>query len=401
MNTKGILEGKNIVVGVTGGIAVHKALDVVSSLRKKKANVFVVMTKNATEFVNTLPFQSLSSNYVTVDMFEKPQNWDIEHISLAQKADMFLIVPATANIIGKVRYGIADDMLSTTIMATKAPVVFSPAMNTNMYINPITQDNIESLKKYGYHFIEPASGMLACGDVGIGKLPAPATIVGEVEDFFKRTSELTGKKVLVTAGPTREPIDPVRYITNHSTGKMGYEIAKAAKLRGAEVILISGPTNLEKPKGIEVIDVETTSEMYDEVIKHFDNVDVVIKSAAVADYKPAVYSDKKIKKSDDDLKIELTRNKDILYELGQIKGNKLLVGFAAESNDIVENAKKKIDKKNLDIIVANNICQKDAGFGSDTNIVSIINKDGSIFNYDKMTKEEVAGEILNKVKDLL
>ncbi|RKD27839.1 phosphopantothenoylcysteine decarboxylase / phosphopantothenate--cysteine ligase [Caminicella sporogenes DSM 14501] len=398
-----MLKNKNVVVGVTGGIAVYKAVDVVSRLKKLSANVNVIMTKSAAKFVAPLTFQSISQNYVVTDMFAEPKTWDIEHISLAQKADLFLIVPATANIIGKIANGIADDMLSTTVMATKAPVLIAPAMNTNMYNNPIVQRNIDILKRLGYKFIEPVSGRLACGDYGKGKLAEPQDIVNEIINLFKSdySKDLEGRKIIVTAGPTQEPIDPVRYITNHSTGKMGYAIAKAAKNRGAEVLLISGPTNLSAPDGVKIINVVTANEMYEAVLNNLKDADIVIKSAAVADYRPKNKSDVKIKKSDDDLNIELTRNPDILYEIGKIKGNRILVGFAAETNDVLNNALKKIKKKNLDLIVANDITQKGAGFKSETNIVTIIDKNGNYKSLKKMTKEEVADVILDKVVDMI
>lgn len=398
-----MLSNKNIVIGVSGGIAVYKALDVVSRLKKLKANIDVIMTKSAAEFVRPLSFQSLSQNYVVTDMFAEPKTWDVEHIALAQKADLFVIVPATANVIGKLVNGIADDMLTTTVMATKAPVLIAPAMNTNMYTNPIVQKNIETLKAMGYKFVDPASGRLACGDYGVGKLASPEDITQEIVNIFINTStrSLKGKKVLVTAGPTQEPIDPVRYITNHSSGKMGYSIAIAARDRGADVTLVSGPTNLSKPQGIKVIDIVTAGDMYREVINNFDDADIIIKAAAVADYKPKDVSNNKIKKSDSDLAIELSRNPDILFELGKMKQDKILIGFAAETKDLLENAKSKVNRKNLDFIVANNISEKGAGFKENTNIVSIIDNLGNIKKYDKMKKEEISDIILDKVYDLI
>ena len=343
-----MLKGKTVVIGVSGGIAVYKACDVVSRLKKLNANVHVIMTKSATEFVTPLTFQSLSQNYVVSDMFEEPKTWDVEHISLAKKADVFLIAPATANVIGKVANGIADDMLTTTVMATTGKVLIAPAMNTNMYRNPILQRNISILKELGYNFVDPDSGRLACGDIGEGKLASPEKIVDAVVDLFNEDKkDLLGKKIMITAGPTVESIDPVRYLTNRSTGKMGYAIAKMAANRGADVTLVSGPTNIEPPSNIKkLIKVQSAKDMYDAIIDNFDENQVIIKSAAVADYKPKNYSDKKIKKSNDDLIIELDRNKHIAYELGKIKKNKILVGFAAETNDLIENAKGKISKKN-------------------------------------------------------
>ena len=398
-----MLKGKTVVIGVSGGIAVYKACDVVSRLKKLNANVHVIMTKSATEFVTPLTFQSLSQNYVVSDMFEEPKTWDVEHISLAKKADVFLIAPATAHVIGKVANGIADDMLTTTVMATTGKVLIAPAMNTNMYRNPILQRNISILKELGYNFVDPDSGRLACGDIGEGKLASPEKIVDAVVDLFNEDKkDLLGKKIMITAGPTVESIDPVRYLTNRSTGKMGYAIAKMAANRGADVTLVSGPTNIEPPSNIKkLIKVQSAKDMYDAIIDNFDENQVIIKSAAVADYKPKNYSDKKIKKSNDDLIIELDRNKDIAYELGKIKKNKILVGFAAETNDLIENAKGKISKKNLDFIVANDLTESGAGFGTDTNIVKIIDKDGNIAKYPQMKKDEVADVILDKVKSLL
>ena len=398
-----MLKGKTVVIGVSGGIAVYKACDVVSRLKKLNANVHVIMTKSATEFVTPLTFQSLSQNYVVSDMFEEPKTWDVEHISLAKKADVFLIAPATANVIGKVANGIADDMLTTTVMATTGKVLIAPAMNTNMYRNPILQRNISILKELGYNFVDPDSGRLACGDIGEGKLASPEKIVDAVVDLFNEDKkDLLGKKIMITAGPTVGSIDPVRYLTNRSTGKMGYAIAKMAANRGADVTLVSGPTNIEPPSNIKkLIKVQSAKDMYDAIIDNFDENQVIIKSAAVADYKPKNYSDKKIKKSNDDLIIELDRNKDIAYELGKIKKNKILVGFAAETNDLIENAKGKISKKNLDFIVANDLTESGAGFGTDTNIVKIIDKDGNIAKYPQMKKDEVADVILDKVKSLL
>ena len=397
-----MLKDKTVVIGVSGGIAVYKTLDVISRLRKLGVNVNVIMTKSATEFVTPLSFQSLSQNYVVCDMFEDPKTWDVEHISLAKRADVFLIAPATANVIGKIANGIADDMLTTTVMATKAKVLIAPAMNTNMYENPILQRNINTLKELGYNFVEPESGRLACGDTGKGKLASPETIVDEVVKLLSKGQDLKGKSIIVTAGPTIESIDPMRYITNRSTGKMGYSIAKEAIERGADVTLITGPTNLTPPQNLKkLVKIESAKDMYEAVLENLDENDVVIKSAAVADYKPKNYSNKKIKKSDDDLVIELDRNKDIAQEIWKIKNNKILVGFAAETNDLIENASLKIKKKNLDFIVANDLTKEGAGFGVDTNIVKIIDKEGNITEYPKMKKEEVANIILDKIKELL
>ena len=390
---------KCVVIGVTGGIAVYKALDVISALRKKDIEVHVIMTESATKFVNPLTFQSISQNMVVTDMFAEPKAWEIQHISLAQKADLMLIAPATANIIGKVANGIADDMLSTTIMAaSKAKVIFAPAMNTNMYQNKIVQNNIEKLKNFDYDFIEPASGRLACGDVGIGKLADVNTIVEKVlSELNDKKKDLEGKKVLISAGPTIAPIDPVRYITNRSTGKMGYSIAKEAKDRGAEVVLVSGPTNLNPPKDVKIINIKTNEEMKNEIFKYFDWADIVIKSAAVADYKPKEYSTEKNKKGEGDLNLSLTRDNDILKSLGEIKTHQVLVGFAAESNDVLKNADKKLKNKNLDFIVANDITASDTGFGSDDNKVVILSKNNEKLELEKMSKIEVASNIFDMI----
>lgn len=389
---------KCVVIGVTGGIAVYKALDVISALRKKDIEVHVIMTESASKFVNPLTFQSISQNMVVTDMFAEPKAWEIQHISLAQKADLMLIAPATANVIGKISNGIADDMLSTTVMATKAKVLIAPAMNTNMYQNPIVQNNISKLKDFGYKFIEPASGRLACGDIGIGKLADVNTIVERViEELEDKEQDLLGKKVLVSAGPTIAPIDPVRYITNRSTGKMGYAIAKEARDRGAEVILVSGPTNLEPPKNVKIINIKTNEEMKKEILQNFEWADIVIKSAAVADYKPKEYSKEKIKKGEGDLNICLTRDNDILKSLGEIKTHQVLVGFAAESNNVLENAERKLKNKNLDFIVANDITSSDTGFGSEDNKVVILSKNNEKLELEKMSKKEVSSNIFDMI----
>lgn len=390
---------KCVVIGVTGGIAVYKALDIISALRKKDIEVHVIMTESATKFVNPLTFQSISQNMVVTDMFAEPKAWEIQHISLAQKADLMLIAPATANIIGKVANGISDDMLSTTIMAaSKAKVIFAPAMNTQMYKNKIVQSNIEKLKNFGYDFIEPASGRLACGDVGVGKLADVNTIVERVlMELEDKQQDLKGKKVLISAGPTIAPIDPVRYITNRSTGKMGYAIAEEARDRGAEVVLVSGPTNLNSPKNVKIINIKTNEEMKNEIFNYYEWADIVIKSAAVADYKPKEYSNQKIKKGEGDLNLCLTRDSDILKSLGEVKTHQILVGFAAESNDVLKNAEKKLKNKNLDFIVANDITATDTGFGSEDNKVIIISKDNEKLELEKMSKREVASNIFDMI----
>nr|WP_314494904.1 bifunctional phosphopantothenoylcysteine decarboxylase/phosphopantothenate--cysteine ligase CoaBC [uncultured Peptostreptococcus sp.] len=400
-----MLSNKTIIVGVTGGIAAYKACDVVSKLKKLNANIHVIMTESACEFVQPMTFQTLSNNFVINDMFKEPKTWEVEHIELAKKADAFLIVPATANFIGKLAAGIADDMLTTTVMATRAPVIIAPAMNTNMYTNRIVQANMDKLGDLGYRFIDPASGRLACGDIGAGKLADVDDILAFIVDFFEKESEakdLAGRRIMISAGPTIEAIDPVRYITNRSSGKMGYAIAKRAVARGAQVTLVSGKTDLEVPEGLaKFISIESADDLYENLVGEFDSNDVVIQSAAVADYKPKSYSDKKIKKQDSDLRIDLCRNKDIAQELGKIKGNKVLVGFAAETNDVLENAAKKIKKKNLDFIVANDLTMQGAGFSTETNIVKIIEADGRIKEYPKLLKSEVGDIILDKVRDIL
>ena len=400
-----MLSNTTIIVGVTGGIAAYKACDVVSKLKKLNANIHVIMTESACEFVQPMTFQTLSNNFVINDMFKEPKTWEVEHIELAKRADAFLIVPATANFIGKLAAGIADDMLTTTVMATRAPVIIAPAMNTNMYTNGIVQANIGALQDLGYKFIEPASGRLACGDIGAGKLADVDDIVAYVVDFFEKEAQvkdLVGRRIMISAGPTIEAIDPVRYITNRSSGKMGYAIAKRAVARGAQVTLVSGKTDLDVPKGlVKYINIESADDLYENLVREFDSNDVVIQSAAVADYKPKSYSDKKIKKKDSDLSIELCRNKDVAQELGKIKGDKVLVGFAAETNDVLENATKKIKKKNLDFIVANDLTMQGAGFSTETNIVKIIEADGRINEYPKLLKSEVGDIILDKVRDIL
>lgn len=398
-----MLKDKNIIVGVTAGIAAYKAVDLVSKLKKQNANVEVIMTENATKFVSPLTFQTMALNPVYVDMFKEPRNYDVEHISIAEKADIFLIAPATANIIGKIANGIADDLLTTTIMATQAKVIFAPAMNTNMYLNPIVQKNMDYLRKLGYEFIKPGVGILACQTYGPGRMAEPMDIVQYVINSFNE-KDLVGKKILVTAGPTIEPLDPVRYVTNHSSGKMGYNIAEEAEKRGAEVVLITGPTALEPPMGIEVIRVNTTMEMFHAVEDKFHSCQALIKAAAPLDYRPETVSDVKIKKKDgkkDELNIKYIRNPDIAAHFGNKKTNQIVVGFAAETNNLVENAKEKLVKKNLDFIVANDITEAGAGFKTDTNLITIIDKEGTVTDYPIMDKSQVAKIIINKVKYLI
>lgn len=414
---------RNVVVGVTGGIACYKAADVVSRLKKEDTEIDVIMTENACEFVDPLTFRTLSKNPVVTSTFAAPEAWKVGHVALAQKADVFLIAPATANVIGKVANGIADDMLTTTIMASRAKIVFAPAMNVNMYENPITQENIAKLKKLGYYFIEPGSGLLACGDVGKGRMAEPAEIVDYVlklldevnnectNDLIQATphgdeqeeaKDLAGRRILVTAGPTVEDIDPVRYISNRSSGKMGYAVAEAARRRGADVTLISGPVNLSCSEEIKRIDVKTTKQMLEACESVFDDVDIVIKAAAPADYYVVNRYDHKIKKSDGVFTIELAKNPDILETLGKKKGDHILVGFAAETNDLEAYARDKMKRKNLDMIVANDVSAPGAGFDHDTNIITIIKaSDGSLTTYEKMSKAQAADVILDNVVGLL
>jgi phosphopantothenoylcysteine decarboxylase/phosphopantothenate--cysteine ligase len=394
-----MLQNKNIVLGISGGIAAYKACDIVSKLKKLNANVDVVMTQAATEFITPLTLESLSQNKVTVDMFEKLEHREIEHISLAQKADLFIIAPATANIIGKLAAGIADDMLSTTVMATKAPVLIAPAMNTNMYTNSIVQANIEKLKGLGFRFIPPASGRLACGAIGEGILAPVETIIAEIEKLLTRTQDFSEKKFLITAGPTREAIDPVRFISNHSSGKMGYALAEAAVSRGADVTLISGPVALQKPFGLDsFISVESAAEMHRAVMDNFKKMDVIIMAAAVGDFTPKQKSAQKIKKGDSPLTLELERTTDILGELGKVKEKQFLVGFAAETQNVPEYARGKLIQKNLNLIVANDLTQEGAGFGTETNIVKIIDASGKVEDLPLMSKLELSHRILDRIQ---
>lgn len=395
---------KHLVIGVTGGIASYKALDVVSRFKKLGYSLSVIMTDNACQFVAPLSFQTISQNYVITDMFKEPKTWEVEHIELTKKADAFVIVPATANFIGKMASGIADDMLTTTIMAAKCPIICVPSMNTNMYENKILQQNLDKLKDLGCDFIEPTSGLLACGDYGKGKLPDPEVIVQktiEILNYKEVKQDLKGKKILITAGPTMEAIDPVRYITNHSSGKMGFALAEEALKRGADVILVSGPVSLQCSQEIKRIDIISTLDMYNAVMEHFEWADIIIKAAAPGDYRPDVKLESKLKKTNDHFEIKLTKNPDILMKLGKKKGNKILVGFAAETNNIIEYALEKIWKKNLDFIVANDIKEQGAGFKSDTNIVKIIDSKEQIVQYEKKSKLEVANIILDKVKQYM
>ncbi|HHW02939.1 MAG TPA: bifunctional phosphopantothenoylcysteine decarboxylase/phosphopantothenate--cysteine ligase CoaBC [Thermoanaerobacterales bacterium] len=393
-----MLEGKFVVLGVTGSIAAYKSAELVRLLKKQGALVQVIMTESACEFIKPLTFQVLSQNQVITDMFREPSKWEVEHVALADRADLVLIAPATANIIAKIAAGIADDMLTTTILATRAKVVVVPAMNVHMYEHPITQRNIQRLKESGIEVMKPAEGFLACGYTGKGRFPEPADIVKFVDSIVGRAQDLKGKTVLITAGPTREPVDPVRFISNHSSGKMGYALARQAVLRGARVVLISGPTSIDPPAGLyKFIPVETALEMEKAVLENFTQAHVVIKAAAVADFRPKNYNPGKIKKQGGGMVIELVKNPDILQELGEKKQHQVLVGFAAETDEPEKNAKEKLERKNLDFIVLNDVTQEGAGFGSDTNIVKIIYRDGRTEILPKMLKRDVADAILDRV----
>ena len=396
----GELSGKKIVVGVTGGIAAYKAVEVVSRLRKAGAEVHVIMTREAAQFVTELTFREISGRPVALDMWSKVTQFQVEHVALATLADLILVVPATANLLAKAAAGIADDMLTTTLLATKAPICMAPSMNTVMYENPVTQKNIATLRSRGVQILEPDEGHLACGTSGKGRLPEPAAIVSFVQNGFRRQKEMTGRKLLVTAGGTIEPLDPVRFIGNRSTGRMGYAIAEEAACRGAEVVLISGPTSLPDPCGVRVVRLETACEMRDAVLQAFSSADAVIKAAAVADYRPAEISPHKIKKSDDDLVLHLVRNPDILYELGQKKTHQILVGFAAETRRVDEYARSKLERKNLDFIVANDVSEPDAGFAVETNRIKIFDRNGHVTAYPLKSKRELAGIILDHVASI-
>ena len=390
------LKNKTVVLGVTGSIAAYKIANLASSLVKKGANVHVIMTKNATNFINPITFETLTGNKCLVDTFDRNFEFSVEHVSLAKQADIFMVAPASANVIGKIANGIADDMLTTTIMACKCHKVISPAMNTNMFENPIVQDNLEKLKKYGYEVIDPASGYLACGDTGAGKMPEPTVLESYIMKNIAMEKDMAGKKVLITAGPTMEAIDPVRFISNHSTGKMGYALAKIAMERGAEVTLVTGKTYIEKPDFVKIVDVKSAKEMFDAVDKEFDSKDIIIMSAAVADYRPKTVADEKIKKKDGESTIELERTDDILGTMSKRKKNQFLCGFSMETEHMVENSKKKLEKKNLDMICANNLKVEGAGFGTDTNVVTLITNENEP-QLPLMSKEQVANEILTEI----
>ena len=392
-----MLTGKSIVLGVTGSIAAYKIANLASMLVKLNADVHVIMTQNATHFITPMTFETLTNNKCIVDTFDRNFNFDVKHVSLAKKGDLFLVAPCTANVIGKVAGGICDDMLTTTIMATKAPVLFSPAMNTGMWENPILQDNLQKLKRYGYHIIEPIEGRLACGDIGSGKMPSEETLLQHILLHLAKEKNLKGKKMLITAGPTQEAIDPVRFITNHSSGKMGYAIAKMAVLRGAEVTLVSGPVSIQPFAGIKKIDVRSAQDMFEAVTSRSADQDVIIMCSAVADYKPASCADQKVKKNDAEMSIALTRTQDILGFLGAHKREgQVLVGFSMETENLIENSRAKLMTKNADLICANSIASAQTGFAVDTNKVTLITQQ-EVTELPLCSKEETADLILDKV----
>lgn len=394
-----MLEKRRILLGVTGGIAAYKAAELTRELIRRGASVKIVMTRNATEFITPLTLQTLSGNPVYLDTFSLTGDWRIGHISLVDEADLLVIAPATANIIGKIACGIADDLLSTTVMAAAVPVLLCPSMNTNMYGSAAVRENLEKLRERGTRIMEPDRGGLACGTEGAGRLPSPADVADEIESILT-PKDLEGERVLVTAGPTREPLDPVRYISNYSSGKMGYALAAAAAKRGARVVLVSGPTALAVPRGVTAVPVSSAVEMRERVLEHLEDSTVVIKAAAVADYRPARLSTSKIKKSGGGLSLDLERNPDIISEVGRNKGDRVLVGFAMETDDLVPNARKKLVEKNMDLIVANDLGQPGSGFQYDTNIVRILDREGNAEELPMMDKTDVAHRILDRIGEI-
>ena len=392
------LAGKCVVLGVTGGIAAYKACELTSRLRKAGAQVYVIMTKNACQFVAPLTFETLSNHPVATDTFARPETWEVEHVALAKRADVFVIAPATANILAKMACGLADDMLSTTVLATRAPMLVAPAMNTGMWDNPATQENVKRLRQRGIHFIGPEGGFLACGDTGAGRMSEPKDIFDAIEKLLAMQQDLAGLSVLVTAGPTQERLDPVRFITNRSSGKMGYAIAAAAAARGASVTLVTGPTSLPIPQGVNAVRILSTQELYDQMLALCPQMDVVIQAAAPADFTPETVADQKIKKQGDEpLVIRLTQTPDVAAAVGKAKKEgQTLVGFAAETNEVLQNAQKKLAKKNLDLIVANAVTAPGAGFDVDTNIVTFVNQDG-LEKLPMMKKTEVADTLLDRI----
>ena len=395
-----MLKGKTVLLGVTGSIAAYKIASLASALKKLHADVHVLMTQNATNFINPITFESLTGNKCLVDTFDRNFQFQVEHVSIAKKADVVMIAPASANVIGKLAHGIADDMLTTTVMACKCKKYISPAMNTNMFENPIVQDNLKTLEHYGYEVIQPASGYLACGDTGAGKMPEPETLLAYIEKEIAREKDLQGKKILVTAGPTQEAIDPVRYITNHSSGKMGYAIAKAAMLRGAEVTLVSGRTAIEAPLFVNVVPIVTAKDMFEAVTGISNEQDIIIKAAAVADYRPAVVSSEKVKKKEGQMSIELERTDDILKYLGENKREgQFLCGFSMETQNMISNSRAKLEKKHLDMVAANNVKEAGAGFQGDTNVLTLITQKEET-SLPLMSKEDAANKLLDKILEL-
>ena len=395
-----MLKGKTVLLGVTGSIAAYKIASLASALKKLHADVHVLMTQNATNFINPITFESLTGNKCLVDTFDRNFQFQVEHVSIAKKADVVMIAPASANVIGKLAHGIADDMLTTTMMACKCKKYISPAMNTNMFENPIVQDNLKTLEHYGYEVIQPASGYLACGDTGAGKMPEPETLLAYIEKEIAREKDLQGKKILVTAGPTQEAIDPVRYITNHSSGKMGYAIAKAAMLRGAEVTLVSGRTAIEAPLFVNVVPIVTAKDMFEAVTGISNEQDIIIKAAAVADYRPAVVSSEKVKKKEGQMSIELERTDDILKYLGENKREgQFLCGFSMETQNMISNSRAKLERKNLDMVAANNVKEAGAGFQGDTNVLTLITQKEET-SLPLMSKEDAANKLLDKILEL-
>ncbi len=391
-----MLKGKKIVLGVTGGIAAYKAAELVRELVRSGAEVFVVMTRSAQAFITPLTFQTLSGNKVTTELFSLIEESEIGHISLADRADLLVIAPATANIIGKLAGGIADDMLTTIVMATRAPVLLAPAMNVHMWENSICRENIQKLRGRGYHFVDPEAGELACGYEGKGRLAEIQAIVEEIR-FILSPKDLSGETLLVTAGPTEEPIDPVRFLSNRSSGKMGFALARAARMRGAQVLLVSGPSALPAPSGIKFIQVRTAVEMREAVLEHLAQASVLVMAAAVSDYRPRGTSPEKIKKSEAELTLPLELNPDILFEAGRRKGKRLLIGFAAETENLLANARKKLAEKNLDLIVANDVSLPGAGFAVDTNVAKLIDRSGKVEEFPLMSKEDLADRLLDRV----
>ena len=392
-----MLSGKTVVLGVTGGIACFKAAALASMLKKQHADVQVLMTENATKFVTPLTFEQLTGSKALVDTFDRNFVHSVEHIAVADRADFVLIAPATANVIAKLAHGLADDMLTTTVLACRCPKAIAPAMNTGMYENPVTQDNIERLRHYGWEIVDPATGRLACGTSGKGRLPEPEDLLEVVLHALAHEKDLSGKRVLVTAGPTQESLDPVRYLTNHSSGRMGYAIANAAARRGAAVTLVSGPTALKKPAYVNTVDVVTAEDMFRAVMQNAPDADIIIKAAAVADYRPKTVADNKLKKSDDAMSIPLERTKDILGTLGGSKREgQFLCGFSMETEHMLENSRKKLEKKNLDMIAANNVKEPGAGFAVETNVLTLITKDGET-SLPLMSKDDAANALLDEI----